>query len=128
MTQPEQVIADLESATRPSRKLDWAIGELLGWVLQVEEGVDPETGTPFRKENWVSPETGKFAKVPEYSSLLDRAVDLTKYLCGGAPYGVGMAQGKARASVGGDDSCYGATPAIALCIAALRYRVRRQSS
>lgn len=124
MSEIEQVIADLEAARRPSRALDWSIGVLFGWVKQVDETTDPQTSELTRKENWVSPATGKFAKVPEYTSILDRAVELALQV-GGGSYSLARVREEYRASVGGHVS-RDAAPAIALCIAALRHKANPQ--
>lgn len=110
------VIVKLERAQEPSRSLDFAIGMLLGW--ERKPTLDGNMG-------WVSPVSGTFAKVPAYTSLIDKAVEFTQEICDGEQFGISFAHGQYSASVGDGVVAHGPTPAIALCLSALRCKATR---
>lgn len=119
------VIKELEQAQGPSRELDDAVLLACGWKTEPGELL----GLPIT--NWVSP-TGSVhwrCDVPNPTSSLDAAMSLVPeghfWSCGG-PDETLIRRPKPWAQVWrgkqAEDSGEGPTPAIALCIAALKAR------
>lgn len=116
----DTLIHDLKALTESSRDLD----------MRIDEYLYPEySRKPWRNQDrgWTRPEDGLRTASTPYTSLTDTAMDLARrgvYVCvasdGAAftftnrdEYGDWFGQG---------DECLGATPAIAVCIAALTER------
>ena len=119
MTRTE-LIAALEAAEGPSRKLDGKIAETLGW-LWLEPAITGPGG-------WFPPEGGTSEPVPSYTESIDAALSFTpegEWFCISGPHSV--AGGKYDGGPKRYDAVFqggieglAATPAIALCIANLR--------
>jgi hypothetical protein len=119
MTREELIVA-LEKAERPSRKLDAEVALVVGWKVVVGD-------------TWMGPH-GEIA-VPEYTTSIDAALTLVPE---GWRWAVGDKDDRTDVPwaqvfrtdletgelvMFAEDDCYPATPALALCIAALKARV-----
>lgn len=125
MTRAE-LIAKLEAATEGSRQLDGEIGRAVGYVASSWWGA-----IAFR---WNEGEC--WGSVPDFTTSLDAALTLVPEGWGwlarshdGSPAYDGTGRGRggfANVNIGRDDAQFftefAATPALALCIAALRAR------
>lgn len=116
----DDIIARLEKATGPDRELDGDISEAIGF-----SPVDYRRGEPrwasmywFQLSDRVDP-----WPCPPYTASIDAALTLVPE---GADWNVGANPPSAdiahRAERWMTDECFSATPAIALCIAALKAR------
>ncbi|MDW9633599.1 hypothetical protein [Sinorhizobium meliloti] len=106
----ETIIADLGRMPEPDRKADRTIAYALG----VQEKAGP-TGV-----YWVIGEKN-FTRIPAFTSSVDAAIIAAEAV--GPVDMIGVTVGRNvthRAILNNGDYCEGATPAIALCIAALR--------
>lgn len=120
MTLPH-LIEELEKATGPDRMLDKEIGEYLGWKV-FAAGVATAGGDP----HWVCNTPMGRGALPAFTSSIDAALTLVPegygfYLRGDySGAGAGLSFPDAYNVTPGHVEA--ATPAIALCIAALRAR------
>jgi len=107
-----ELIATLEAATGPDRELDAEIAmqnvSLLRDLPRTEAG------------GWTHPEWGKIAPASEYTASLDAALTLIPQDYGWCVSG-GYNWQHGHAEVG-KHKALGATPALALCIAAMKAR------
>ena len=115
-----KLIAELEQATEGSRELEMQIGILLGW--KAPHAKYAEWGM------WLSP-GGESEQLPWFTTSLDAALTLVPEGCGWYMNDVGeggIFKKETADSFGGClvvGSCDGnTTPALALCIAALKAR------
>lgn len=121
----ETVIKDLKRASAPSRSLDRAIAELVGWKRTVLSENDQNPG----KTNtvWLAPKDGAPANVPFYTSNLEDAFRLAQMVAPSHVGGCAWEDGMGSAQIGEDGpKVEASSPTIALCIAALLI-VRRNS-
>jgi len=112
------LIARLQAAEWASRQLDAAISDALGWVLVCDNAGRPQ--------HWREPDGTRHSALPEWTRSLDAALTLVPEGARWVLYSDGYAY------VGPDDEptakwC-GNTPALALCIAALRARMAQQEA
>jgi hypothetical protein len=113
--QMDALIARLEKTKRPTRKLDVEIGCLVRDFNPAELGID-EIGVPG--SGW-TPDPDEW---PLYTSSIDAALALIppwSWRVGNLPSGRGFADLGTQSSL---QCVEGATPALALCIAALKAR------
>lgn len=122
-----EIVAELEKASGANRALDAAIGKLIGYRRKVEYEKNSRTGEPTRKVFWVVPTGDDYGRMPAFTGRLDAAFELTKILAQDAQAGVSWVDGTATARIGGRGYISGATPALALCIAALRVRLEEEN-
>lgn len=139
----DELIARLKEATEGSHALSWEIAEALGWAkfwagqtIYVLPGEHAEKVRAGLDQDWMDWPYEVFSSVPEYTTSLDAALTLVPE---GAVWHVMTDYGHLRrAKVGPPNnpsaSVYkdadrplfvqadAATPALALCIAALRAR------
>lgn len=120
-----ELIDRLERAKRPERSLDGEIGTLLGWRRKVEHRRNNENGEPVATTVWIIPSGQVPGHVPPYTTSLDAAIDLMNAIAPADVWGVSFADGKGTAVIGSGPYCSAPTPAMALCIAALKAKLMR---
>jgi hypothetical protein len=108
------VILNMKDAREGNRKLDSQIAELLGWTVNSYISAD---GT--RQYLWKKP-SGEEAKVPFYTTSVQASYDLAQEI---APSNTGAFswddKGATATIEPGGKPVRAATPALAVCIAAL---------
>ncbi|MCA1494657.1 hypothetical protein I6F11_27670 [Ensifer sp. NBAIM29] len=118
------LIGEIENASAPERHLDSAIGILLGWKRKVEYVKTDEHGEPVRKVFWIVPTGDDYGKVPRFTNSLDAAMMLAREISPDSVGGVSWEKdGQGTAVLGEGPYCRAATPAMALCVAALRAKL-----
>jgi len=118
-----EVIDNLYSAKEGSRQLDAFVAHALGWRQTRDQYVDPTSGETKTRRLWVVPTTEEHGKVPSYTTNLQDAFDLAEQVASGQVGACSWEGGKASSRLGLYGSTVNAaTPALALCIAALRIR------
>ncbi len=111
------LIARLESATGPDRKLDAAIRETVGLVWREDFYVWSQTGSRYRGQvNFTASLDAALMLVPA-----GHVVDLGRYADGSADCAVYASEREPYDIAGAE------TPALALCIAALRARLTMET-
>lgn len=111
------------SAKGPSRRLDSAVAEVLGWSRRFEIKVDSETGEQKRvqKKLWLVPSGDDEQRVPDYSSDAQAAYALVNEVSKGAPCALTIVDGVCRAQIWNDEFCEGSDAAMVICVAALQH-------
>jgi len=108
-----ETIQKLQSLQEPDRFVDAAIARLMGY-----ERIAPTDGKPAI---WKAPDGTKTLKVPLYTRYVQSAKSLSDQRCPDMPVAISWDdEGRGEAIIDGGTRCTAATPAIALCIAALR--------
>ncbi|PND18628.1 hypothetical protein CN934_26855 [Ensifer sp. MMN_5] len=121
------LIADLEKASEGHRSLDAAIGILLGWRRKVEYLKTEEGGEPVRRVFWIVPSGDDPGRVPYFTTSIEDAFLLARTIAPGHTGGVSWDDdGRGTAIVDGGPYCEAATPALALCAAALRAKLEKE--
>lgn len=118
------VISRLEALTAPSRPVDGQIATLIGYEKRTVDIEDQETGQTRTHVQWASPSGECPSPVPAYTGNLDAAFDLARAIAPGIAGGCGWDQDRGRAVLDGIENCHAATAAIALCVAALKFKRR----
>lgn len=118
-----ELLAELEKATGPSRALDAAIGRMVGYKRKIEYRRSSLTGESVRKVFWIVPSGEDFGRMPAFTGTLDAAMELATTVVADCAGGVSWVDGTATARIGDGQYYYGATPALAVCIAALAHRL-----
>jgi hypothetical protein len=112
------VIDILESARVPERMHDGYVGSLFGWRRDVQY-VSKGNNSPVKKVTWLSP-SGEPGIVPSYTTSLEAALQLAETITTMDSWGASWENGRGRAVIGNGRPCEALTPAMALCIAALK--------
>lgn len=131
----EELIAALERAEGPSRELDaeiaWKAGVFDRYLRGVRNGVQILSVTPAHPDGDVFVEIGRpeergrirYCEIPApFTSSIDAALTLVPAKHEALVYTTGAARVWPVEGRRNDDLSYGRTPAIALCIAALKAR------
>ncbi|KQV43991.1 MULTISPECIES: hypothetical protein [unclassified Rhizobium] len=111
------LILQLQHATGPNNDLDISIGIVAGYKREVQMlGEDDQKA---RKVVWLYPKNGGEAPLPRFTENLEDAYLLARTVLPGSIGGVSWDEEGGTAKI--DDGPYytAATPALALCIAAL---------
>ncbi|MDX1017153.1 MULTISPECIES: hypothetical protein [Sinorhizobium] len=119
----EDLISDLEKAEAGNRLWDGPIGLVVGWKRKVEY-IKADGNESARKVIWFLPD-GSEGRVPNFTSSLDAALLLARTVAPNDVWGVSYAAGRGTAMIGNMRYSEAATPALALCIAALRLKIGR---
>lgn len=122
------LILELENAAGPDRRLDTAIALLVGYRRKVEHITEAHGKEPVRQVLWVVPGGGDTAKVPYYTSSLDTAYELTQLVAPLNEGGCSWVGGTGHAKINDGPHCHAATPALALCVAALKEKLSKEGS
>lgn len=118
-----ELLVELQQASGPSRVLDAAIGRLVGYKRKVEYRKSNQTGKTIRRVFWIVPSGEDFGRMPAFTADLDAAIELASTTTANRPGGVCWVNGTATACISDSGYHFGATPALAICIAALSARV-----
>lgn len=124
----QDLISNLEKAAEGGRAFDVEIGLLMGWRRKVEHVKTDEHGEPERRIFWIVPSGKDPGTVPHYSTSLDAALLLARTVSPGHSGGVSWVDGKGTAIINDGPYCVAATPALALCVAALRAKLAEDSN
>lgn len=111
------LILQLKHADGPNQDLDVSIGIIMGYKREVR--VFDEVDNASRKVVWLYPQKGDEVPLPRFTGNLEDAYLLARALLPDCIGGVSWDEDGATAKL--DDGSYftAATPALALCIAAL---------
>ncbi|TCU14707.1 hypothetical protein EV132_10875 [Rhizobium sullae] len=113
------LIQALQVAKGPSRELDLGIAIAIGFTRTDADPRENESDT----HQWISPTGEVVGKLPPYTKSLDHAYRLATSIAPSEDGGCGWEVGTASARLGRDPPSQAVTPAIALCIAALRRKL-----
>ncbi len=113
-----KLIHRLETASEPSRWFDRHIAFHAGWI----ESIERASGTTEKVQaSWISPRGAKISRPPFYTYSVQAAYDLSQDVCPTAPLAFTWDESGATAVIDGQVPAYSEFPAIALCIAVVRY-------
>ncbi|MFA1621241.1 hypothetical protein ACDY96_00055 [Rhizobium mongolense] len=111
----ENIIAALEAAEGPDRKIDESIALQVGYVLSIVQG----NGEPDRKVWWFgSPRTQ--VRLPTFTASVDRAIHLAELVDPNHIGAMVWEKGQWRAQMNNGAPCFASTAAVAMCLAAMR--------
>ncbi|OWK24296.1 hypothetical protein AJ87_24270 [Rhizobium yanglingense] len=119
----KKLIDDLQAARGPSRQLDVDIALEMGYKRKEPETIRGPDGSPIKRHLWLVPTGEDVDRVPYYTTSIDYACQLVRQIAPSHVGGCSWEDGAASARIDNDPYCQAATPAIALCIAALRRRL-----
>ncbi|MNV19198.1 hypothetical protein D3C71_1100520 [compost metagenome] len=117
------VIANLTTATSASRFLDSQIAQAIGW-----KKVRNSKGDGSARNRWYPPGSDEAAICPFFTSNFDDAYALSIGIDPHHAAAFVREGNSSRAQFEGGEPCYGPTPQIALCIAALTHMQRLAST
>ncbi|WP_090428278.1 MULTISPECIES: hypothetical protein [unclassified Ensifer] len=107
-------IERIQTADQPGRELDLEIALLMGW--KKADGNENATGLEM-----IGP-TGEAGPLPPFTSSMTTAVELVHKVSPGDAWGAVFEGGIGSASIGNGPPSRAVTPAMALCLAALRLK------
>lgn len=118
-----EALSLFEDAKGPSRKLDDAVAQVVGWSPRFEIIQDPNTGEAKRvqKSVWLVPEGNEERRVPAYSSNASDAFELLSLLAKGVPCATSKTPEGAFAQLWEEQRFSAPTIAMAMCMAALHH-------
>ncbi|MDX0572189.1 hypothetical protein GOD68_18345 [Sinorhizobium medicae] len=123
------LIAALEAATRPDRKMDEKLAVAAGWT-QVPEIVPGSQGRGERRLLWFYPGE-QTARLPKFTESIDAALEFVGIIApgpsGGFTWGGPNRFKRGKAQLNDGEQVQAANPAIALCIAALKDAAARSA-
>lgn len=122
----QDLIERLSAATGPDRALDGQIAVALGFRKKTEQFTD-ESGQAKNRTIWLVPTGDDIARIPHYTASLEAAFILANTVSPDQTGGVSWVSGKGTAVINDGPYCEAATPPLALCIAALREKLRTSS-
>ncbi|MDE3814292.1 hypothetical protein I7I49_29395 [Sinorhizobium meliloti] len=117
------LILELENAAVPDRRLDTAIALVVGYKRKVEHVTQTPGKEPVRQTLWIMPGGGEQPRVPYYTSSIDAAYELAQTIAPNNAGGCSYDGGRGRAKINDGQYCHAATPALALCVAALKEKM-----
>lgn len=116
------LIAELETATKPNRRLDEKLAVAAGWTQLSEIGPGTD-GTRERRLLWFYPGE-QTPRLPKFTESIDAALEFVGIVAPGQSGGFTWDESsrfrRARAQLDDREPVSGANAAIALCIAALK--------
>lgn len=122
----KDLVGELQAASEGQRSFDTAIGLLLGWKRKVEYEKKDDDVQPVRKVLWIVPSSEDPGKVPHFSTSIEAALLLARTVAPSQVGGVSWTEhGTGRAIIGDGPYYEAATPALALCVAALKLKMER---
>lgn len=124
----QELIERLENASKPELAFDGEIATLLGWRRKVEYVKSDSQGEDVKRAFWVVPSGDNPGTVPLFTTSLDAAIELMNTIAPSDQWGVSDGEGGGAATIDSGPYCLAATPAMALCIAALKTNLIRQST
>ncbi|KGE01631.1 hypothetical protein JL39_04490 [Rhizobium sp. YS-1r] len=114
-----KLIDRLQALQGPDRNLDTDIAKLVGWTSRSELSSD---GSGRTRTVWMLPTTSVPGRVPAYTENIHDAYQLAQIISPSNVGGVSWEDGEGHARLEGGHYWRGATPAIALCLAAIATR------
>ncbi len=121
------LIRELENASAGQRSFDAAIGLLLGWTRKVEHLKTDGGGEAARKVLWIAPLSDEPGNVPHFSTSIEAALLFARTISPNHVGGVSWDEdGRGTAIIEGGPYCVAASPALALCIAALKAKILKE--
>lgn len=121
------VIDRLSQLTGPDRETDEYLALIDGWRLAGETD-QPREQLPRGQREWIEPTTQKRGRVPFYTSNIQEAFEFLKRAAPDNAVACAWWPDKGAAKLGEDISVMAQTPAIALCIAALKGMASRRAA
>lgn len=121
-----ELIRRLKECTGPDRALDGYIAMVLGFRKRIEPFTD-SSGRKMNRTIWIVPAGDDLARIPHYTGNLEDAFQFAHAIAPGQTGGVSWIEGKGTAVINDGRYHEAATPALALCIAALSEKVRANS-
>lgn len=116
----KKLMDKLQALKGPDRNLDTEIATLVGWTSRSELSFD---GSGRVRTVWMLPTTNVPGRVPAYTENINDAYQLAQVISPSNIGGVSWEDGEGHARLEGGQYWRGATPAIALCLAAIATRV-----
>ncbi|MFA1621234.1 hypothetical protein ACDY96_00020 [Rhizobium mongolense] len=113
----EEIIHRLENAIGPDRTLDVEIALAVGYQRRAENSNDAE-----RRVVWIKPDGSLPQKIPFFTAAVDDALALVMRVAPDKSGGFSWESGVGSAKLGESQYVQSVSPAIALCIAALKYK------
>ncbi|SCW66735.1 hypothetical protein SAMN02927900_03633 [Rhizobium mongolense subsp. loessense] len=113
----EEIIQRLESATGPDRTLDVEIALAVGYQRRAANSADTE-----QRVVWIRPDGSLPQKIPFFTAAVDDALALVMRIAPDKSGGFSWESGVGSAKLGESQYVQSVTPAIALCIAALKHK------
>jgi hypothetical protein len=118
----DTLITQLQTTHAGSRKLDSNMAFVLGWKLQSDTIVDPETGKHSKRHLWFKPNSREVAPVPFWTTNLTDAFNLAFEAAPTAHIGFSWEPDMGSAKIGDGPYFQAASPQIALCLATLDHK------
>lgn len=111
-----EVIRSIEASEGPHRKLDQGLALLVGYRLEIVNDADG-----IAHKVWYEPGSATVVRLPAFTSTVDHALKFAKMIDADEFVG-GVAWGPEgfKAQIEGGPQCHAATPALAVCLAALQ--------
>lgn len=120
--QVDEVIAQIKGANAPSRHLDAEVALVLGYKKVIESAGAAISNGTTPKAHWVNPEGQIVSKLPYYTSDIMHAYMLANQIAPDHVGGCSWEKGCGTARIEYGPYFEAATPAMALCLAALTHR------
>jgi hypothetical protein len=118
----DDLIEEIEALKRPNREVDVKIALIIGWQRKVEHAQQSE-GSRNVVWYWQGEASGR---LPPFTASVDAALQLIAAVSGRFMGGFSWVDDKdgrvATANIAGYPYCHAATPALALCAAALKIK------
>lgn len=116
------LILRLLNSPKGNRDLDLEVATVLGWTKKVETVVDG-SGEQRMRVLWMIPGAENVTgKVPDYTTNIHAAYLVAEAIVPGNTGGCSWEPGKGSAQIEGWPAVQASTPALALCVAALRIK------
>ncbi|UYE95746.1 hypothetical protein HAAEEKHM_00026 [Sinorhizobium phage AP-16-3] len=116
-----EIISEIEASPEPSRHLDAGIALAVGYKKTIENvGTDSSEGIK-PKVKWTDPKGKAVASIPYYTLDLNHAYMLAIQVAPDMAAGCSWEKDEGNARIDNGPYCKAPTPAMALCLAALRH-------
>lgn len=120
-----ELIRRLKACTGPDRALDGYIAMVLGFRKRIEPFTDA-SGRRLNRTIWLVPTGDDIARIPHYTGNLEEAFQLALAVAPNQVGGVSWVRGSGTATINDGGYHEGATPALALCVAALSEKLKSE--
>lgn len=117
--EPEELIEALETAKKANRKLDEAIAIIAGYT-RVYERVSSNDGQQDNRVLWIPPGRTKGVPLPGFTNSIDIARHFVEIIQPKCLAACSWHRVGAKAQIDDGPVCRASTPALALCLAAVR--------
>lgn len=120
------LIRQLMSAQTGTRELDLEAAKIIGWTTQVSRVTD-KSGRPIERISWMLPNADNVTgKVPDYTTNINAARQFAEAICPNHIGGCSWEPGEGTAKINDGPYIKARTPALALCIAALWAKIKKE--